>query len=146
MPMKAKTVVRVGVAGRQTVGAHDGDGAEIQMRSYCGGCGSCDEWRGSCGGSTLLCGRQASRQKSDLSSVARLEVDRGRYDATEVGHGGSGGRAQRQWRESAWAPGHQGRWGEGARAPVAETLAAVGRGTAAKTLAAEGNDGAQGRR
>ena len=52
MPMKAKTVVRVGVAGRQTVGAHDDDEAEIKMRSYCGGCGSCDEWRGSCGGST----------------------------------------------------------------------------------------------
>ena len=48
MLMKAKTVVGVGAAGRQTVG----------------------------------------RQKSDLSLVARLESDQGRYGATKVGHGG----------------------------------------------------------
>jgi len=41
----------------------------------------------------------------DLSSVARLEADRGRYDVMEVGHGGGGGRAQRRRKESARAPG-----------------------------------------
>ena len=52
----------------------------------------------------------------------------------------------RRWRESARAPGHQGRRGEVARAPAAETLAAVGGGTTAETLAAGGNGGTQGRR
>ena len=36
--------------------------------------------------------------------------------------------------------------GEGARPPVAETLATMGRGTTAETLATEGNGDAQGRR
>lgn len=57
------------------------------------------------------------------------------YEATEVGHRGGGGRAQRQWRESAWALGPL---GEGARAPAAETLAAVGMGTVVETLVAGG--------
>ena len=53
MSMKAKTV-----------GAHDGDEAEMQMPSCCDGCGPC-QWSGSL---TLLCGRQASRSRT--SSLA----------------------------------------------------------------------------
>ena len=71
MSMKTKTVAGVGAAGRQTVGAHDGDEAEMQMPSFCDGCGPC-QWSGSF---TLLCGWQASKQKSDLFSrfgAARL--------------------------------------------------------------------------
>ena len=56
-------------------------------------------------------------------------------EAVEVGHRGG-----------ARVPGHQGYRGEGARAPAAETLAAMGRGTAVETLAVGGNGGAQGRR
>ncbi|XP_066364991.1 uncharacterized protein [Miscanthus floridulus] len=40
--------------------------------------------------------RRGERRRAGQETDRGLEADRGRYDATEVGHGGGGGRAQRR--------------------------------------------------
>ena len=85
-------------------------------------------------------GRTSTRAgggRADTGAHGRYQSHRGgSRDAEAHRHRG------RRRRESTRAPGYQGRRGEGARAPTTETLAVVGWGTVAETVAARGNDDA----